>query len=1144
MPIQSLTTMQHKELVAQALEFATKLQEQVQDSISARERRFYYKMQHIIENPEYKALFIELLDSSVHTKDMAHNFELIKRILSRYEFGEFFTSYEKVLLFVFLQVGRYAPSLSVPLFIQQIRKDSSLMLAFGTPESNANSATYYFIAKRALSTAIIQDNIKKCKRALESRHITHISIKPSAFFIWLWGGDYARMQGDLAQSLHELFAYARAQQHSQGVPKVITLDMEEHQFLELSVSAFMEALSGYGEIEAGIALQAYVPESYSYLERLCAYAKDRVDSGGKPVYIRLVKGANMQAQKLYASQHNVALPIFSQKLHTDANYKKMLHYVMDSTRYRFVKLGVASHNVFELAYAYTLIQHCVEPEYREHFVFEMSMGISMQASRILGTYHKLMLYTPVCDDKSFKDTIAYLLRRLDENTSEENFMRNYYAMRVGDESWQKQETMFMESLAYIPQVSSAPICQRDNSSKACLQASIYEMDTEFFTQATYHKFAQALAQDLPQARIQASFGASVENDEQAQIISSFDGQSALGEVVFASAFDEKALLAPYSPVENLSAVFSKAAESLQARRGEIIKLATLESGKVPMETDMELSELITLLRFYPASLRDLCTKHPQVSLQPKGRGLVVGSAHSHLSVVFSAVLASLACGNQVVFKPSSLVVCSSFVVCECLWGAGIGRNVLCFMPMRRDRFQQALAQMPEDFFAFAVGFGQARSMESIALSQPNLLAHTIGFNAMIVTKFADYDQAIAHAVSSAFFYGGVGLRKLSVLIVEQGVFDDESFRQRLLECANSLRYGSPLELDSALGVVLDKKAREKLEKLQGAKLESSSPYMGANIIYTTPDGLQAMGRHLPVLYVIKATDLAHAIELANTMSGDISALESLDEDEWGYFHNNAKASTLLINEPTIHTASAQIISTPIGSLMRKIGARNDILQFARCVQNAPDDNLATSIIEPKFKRLLESGELGEERERILHNALLQAKSYVYYRNAEFNVSHDYALEYGKKHLLSYEAVRAVAYRVSADDSLQDMLGVIIGAQACKAKLIVSFEEINEELEFLRQNLASLGLLAELVQESRDSFLARIHASQMVRYHASPNASDPIYKTAVIHRKPVVYAKPFANGRFELLGYYKERVLSVAHHRYGVFAESKLAKLLG
>ena len=169
---------------------------------------------------------------------------------------------------------------------------------------------------------------------------------------------------------------------------------------------------------------------------------------------------------------------------------------------------------------------------------------------------------------------------------------------------------------------------------------------------------------------------------------------------------------------------------------------------------------------------------------------------------------------------------------------------------------------------------------------------------------------------------------------------------------------------------------------------------------------------------------------------------------------------------------------------------------------------------------------------------------MYYRNAEFNVSHDYALEYGKKHLLSYEAVRAVAYRVSAGDSLQDMLGVIIGAQACKAKLIVSFEEINEELEFLRQNLASLGLLAELVQESRDSFLARIHASQMVRYHASPNASDPIYKTAVIHRKPVVYAKPFANGRFELLGYYKERVLSVAHHRYGVFAENKLAKLLG
>lgn len=1143
MTLQSLTQKQHNDLIERAIEFAASLQERVQDSIATHEKSFYYKMQHIIENPEYKALFMELLDSSVLSNNPAHSHKLIERILRRYEFGEFFTLYEKMLLYIFLQVGRYAPSLSVPFFIKQIRKEAGLMMRFSMPTSSPKShiANYYFIAKKALSQEVIKDNITMCKKALDNSHITHISIKPSAFFTQMWEGSFIHSRDELARSLKELFAYASKQSQAQNLPKIITLDMEEHRFLQLSVSAFMEALSGYSELEAGIALQAYIPESFSYLMQLCDYAKARVDSGGKPVHIRLVKGANMQAEKFYAAKHNGRLPMFSQKLCTDANYKKMLHYLIDNAHYRHTKLGVASHNVFELAYAYMLLQHCVEPEYREHFVFEMSMGISMQASRILGEYHTLMLYTPVCDTSSFQEAIAYLLRRLDENTGEENFMASYYAMRVGDSAWQAQKAMFLDSLAYIPKLSCAPIAVQDRAAVLDLQSSdgVYETDTEFFAQANYQWLTEALAQELPKDTIQATY------IKEAQMLYGFDGRE-IRKVAFAKGFDENIVPASLSRLENLIAIFNKATHLLQEKRGQIITTAALEIGKVPMQTDMEISELITLLRFYPKSLQDLCDTHAHTSFMPKGRGLVIGSAHSHLSISFAPVLASLACGDQVVFKPSSLVISSSYMVCECLWEAGIPRDMLCFTPMQREDFRQALANMRTDLFAFVVGFGKGSSLESIATAQPMLplIAHPTATNAMIITQLADYDQAIKHAISSAFFYGGVGVRKLSVLIVEQSVLDDTGFMQGVLACARSLHYGTPYALQNALGVVLD--SNHALEAIQGAfalKPQRDGQYMGAGIIYASANELSAIDRYLPLLYIIKADDIKHAIALANTLDSNICVLESRDEDEWVYFRKNAKAHTLLINEPTIHTASAKIITTPSGSLSHTIGTYNDIIHFVRPVPNACDENLATSIIEPKFKRLLASGDIVDSRRKALENALKKAKSYVYYRNTEFMLSHDCALEYGAKHLLDYKAISTLAYRVSSNDSLEDVLGVIIGAQACKVELIVSFEAIDEDLAFLRENLAGLGLIAKFVQESLQDFIARIPQNDVIRYHTKASAMDSIYQAAAISHKRIIPDKPLDNGRFELLWYYRERVISIVHHRYGVFAENKLAKLL-
>lgn len=140
---------------------------------------------------------------------------------------------------------------------------------------------------------------------------------------------------------------------------------------------------------------------------------------------------------------------------------------------------------------------------------------------------------------------------------------------------------------------------------------------------------------------------------------------------------------------------------------------------------------------------------PALRLAPRGLGLVVASIQSHLGRGFSAVIGALACGNPIVFKPSLAVVCSSFVVCECLWSAGISRDMLCFLPTRGSELDSALVNLG-GVFGFGVAFGRKERVESMRQSLPTLplIAYTHGIHAMVISKFADYNEVLEHVLQS------------------------------------------------------------------------------------------------------------------------------------------------------------------------------------------------------------------------------------------------------------------------------------------------------------------------------------------------------------------------------------------------------------
>jgi RHH-type proline utilization regulon transcriptional repressor/proline dehydrogenase/delta 1-pyrroline-5-carboxylate dehydrogenase len=188
-------------------------------------------------------------------------------------------------------------------------------------------------------------------------------------------------------------------------------------------------------------LQAYIPDSFRMQRELTEWACARVAAGGAPITLRLVKGANMEMERFEACLQGWPQAPYQTKLETDANFRRMVQYGMDPARVQCVHLGIASHNLFEVAYALVLAeQHSVLP-----FVqFEMLEGMANHQRRALFEFaSNLLLYAPTCRREDFIHAIGYLVRRLDENTGPDNFLRHAFRLQVGSPTgsgWKSSST--------------------------------------------------------------------------------------------------------------------------------------------------------------------------------------------------------------------------------------------------------------------------------------------------------------------------------------------------------------------------------------------------------------------------------------------------------------------------------------------------------------------------------------------------------------------------------------------------------------------------------------------------------------------------------------------------------------------------------
>lgn len=707
--------------------------------------------------------------------------------------------------------------------------------------------------------------------------------------------------------------------------KLVVLDMESYRDLHLTVAAFQRALStpALDSLTAGIVLQAYLPDSHALQRELTTWATARYDQGGAPIRIRIVKGANLAHEAAESSLRGWPMPTFLSKTETDASFKRMVAYACEADHTRAVLVGVASHNAFDLAYAAAL---AFARGVQADVGFELLQGMAEPLLRALyAVTGNVLAYTPVVEAHEIQNGIAYLIRRLDENTAPENFLRQSFALRPNTPEWLTQEQRFLESLAAQRGLSESPQRTQDQRSPALPPRDCgfqNEPDTDFGLAHNRQWLLSLLDHAREQAAPDIASAIAGEDIFTGEVRHGVD-PSRPDHVAYRYALaDEAALERAISTASAATQAWSSTsfeardqllhacATELRRDRGVLIAAMVLDAGKAPLEADAEVSEAIDFAEYYRRSARALY-EHSDVTCTPKGVVLVTPPWNFPLAIPAGGALAALVTGNTVILKPAMETVLVARRLCEALWRAGVPRDVLQLV-LCDDSLGSRLIQDSRIHTVILTGATDTARLFRRLRPGLDLLAETGGKNAIVVSAMSDWDLAIKDTLQSAFGHAGQKCSAASLLICEAEVYDSPSFRTRLRDAALSLAVGSAWQPDTVLTPLIHPPQGNLLRGLSRLddgeawlvepKQDPSNPRLwspGIRIGVRAGSFCHQTELFGPVLSVMRADNLDHAITLANgTAYGLTSGLFALNENEQQRWIDQIDAGNLYINRGT------------------------------------------------------------------------------------------------------------------------------------------------------------------------------------------------------------------------------------------------------
>ena len=1177
-----------QELIQASIQLAQQWQNRATKLVSDFDREFYLKMNTMLEHPKDKALLIELMDQCFRSQSNDRVADQVIFLLEKHKMAHFFTAKDKSLLWLFKNFAKILPDLSVPLFVRQIREDTKTVVIKGEEKpfnqhlimrkNEGTRVNLNLIGEVVLGEKEASERMKKYLNALTNPNIDYLSIKISTIYSQISALDFNHTVDILVEKLTTI--YKQAQKYPYISPneiksnKFINLDMEEYRDLAITVEVFKKTLEKpeFKNFYAGIVLQAYLPDSFQVQKDLCDWAKKRVKNGGSPIKFRLVKGANMEMEETESSQKHWEMVTYTDKTDTDSNYKRMVNYALDPQNTPYMHIGTASHNLFELAYATQLAQ---DNNVSQYHTLEMLEGMSEAARLAINEISKrVILYAPTASKEQFTNAIAYLVRRLDENTGPNNFIRYSFGLTVDSPDWNMQKELFIKSFQSLKSsfVGTKRTQDRlnekwDNFSNSSYDTKNYhgEADTDFIL-PNNHIWARNIIKKWKfsantEHKITPIVIGGVDLIENRKIVDAIDKSQLQDGVLagrFANATAEDLKKAVKIAKEDIDGwrdlthkqrhlLLKQAAIKVRERRDDLIGIAAAEVGKVFIETDVEVSESVDFLEFYPYSA-NYFDKYTNLEFKGKGVGVVVPPWNFPVAIALGGIAAVLSAGNTVIIKPASVAALTAYKLCKCFWDAGISKNVLQFTPCSGELAGEHLITNKDIDFVILTG-GEETAI-SMLNSRPNLFltAETGGKDATIVSNMADREQAIKNICQSAFSNSGQKCSATSLLVLEEEVYNDINFKNALVDAATSINVGSVWNFKNKIGTLANKVSgnlQKAINELEGNEEWALAPSYSDNNEYMLKPAIkwgvnEKNFIHLnelfgPILAVIKAKNLEHAIKIVNdTGYGLTSGIESLDEREVSYWKENLKAGNLYVNRST---TGAIVLRQPFGGMGksaigagRKVGIHNYITQFVNFTETATPT--LTKKYSTPLTQFIDSCKTREKNGVEFEKLSIALQSYYENYENEFSQVKDYANVRGEDNHFRYLPLKNVLIRVSSDDSLFDTVSRILAAKVAGVHFKVSIDNNDAIKTFLKNSEELFSSRDKFVSQTDEEMSKILYKYDRILYSDISKVPDIVFKSAAHSLTFIVRQKPMMEGRLELLNYFIEQSISHSYHRYG------------
>ncbi len=1125
-----------------AIELARRWHAATEAAQTAQERATSDQLAALVRDEKGLDLAVRFVDRVARPEDLRVAAREVARISAKDAAG-FLGRADRSLLALGTVAAPLAPALVVPLARRRLRqlighlvvdaRDPALAEHLATAAADGFRLNVNLLGEEVLGEAEAASRTARTTELVRRDDVDYVSIKVTSLVSQISTWDTAGTVARCLERLRPLYRAAAAKSPA----AFVNLDMEEYRDLDLTIELFTRLLDEeeFADLEAGIVLQAYLPDALGAMEVLIDWARARRARGGARIKIRLVKGANLAMEQVEAILHGWAQAPYRGKADVDANFLRCVERALRPDVVDAVRLGVASHNLYAVAVSHLLAR---ARGVSDALDVEMLQGMApAQARAVREDVGSVLLYTPVVAPTDFDAAVSYLIRRLEENAAGDNFLHAIFAPEAMD----SQQERFRASVAAARDVPPTP--RRTGEGPGIGEEFANTPDSDPAV-AQVRAWARA-SLDAPPHHLSCPVLAA--GDVDGVVATALSAQSDWG----ARSTRERA------------AILREAARALQERRGPLLTVMAAEGGKTVQEADPEISEAIDFARYYADRAVDLGEglSADGARFTPDRVVLVTPPWNFPIAIPLGGVLAALAAGAAVIIKPAHATVGCVEVGVAALHFAGVPASALQVVRVADRDTGRALVAHRDVDTVILTGASETgalfASWRADRPGGPRVYGETSGKNALVITPAADLDLAVADLVRSAFGHAGQKCSAASLGILVGSVATSERFRRQLIDAVRSVRVGWPVDLGVAMGPVIEPPEGKLLRAL--TTLEPGESWL------VEPRQLDDTGRlwspglkdgvrpgsffHRtevfgPVLGLMTAADLDEALDWQNgTAYGLTGGLHSLDEREIERWLDRVEVGNAYVNR---HITSAVVRRQSFGGWKGSVlgpGAKAGGPNYVAQIGSWAPDGLPQRIgdpderVRPVLKGLLPL--IGERTERTWLRAAAGSDAAALTEDLGRVVDESGLVV--ESNVFRYRAAPRVWVRTAPGCRVVEMLRLVLGGIATRTTVRVSLDpDTSAYLKELdgrdAETSAALRVLAAHVDraETREQFLERVDLGIVAdRVRLIGDDSDLVADLARRDAGPTLLTGPvLALGRRELLGLLREQAVSRTVHRFG------------